>query len=68
MGLTRKQLLERRTRNMIALLRAVAKGPLFKGGVVVGPRLLLEAAMRLEDLTGGPPAPIGAKWKEGRGR
>jgi len=69
MGLTRKVLQQRRDHAMIGMLRALAKEkPVENLRIPVLPLTLYEAANRLEELTGGPPAPIGAKWKEGRGR
>jgi len=69
MGLTRKVLQQRRDHAIIGMLRAVAaREPMdTQSGNIVSPLLLRNAADRLEALTGGPPAPIGAKWKEGRG-
>ena len=71
MGLTREVKQRRKDHAMIGMLRALANQPPLldgKGGVRVAPNTLHIAADRLEALTGGPPAPIGAKWKEGRGR
>ena len=69
MGLTREEKRLRRDRALIGMLRALAKEkPVENLRIPVLPLTLYEAANRLEELTGGPPAPIGAKWKEGRGR
>ncbi len=64
MGLTREVKQRRADRRLIVLLRALVRQD---PGATVVPAMIA-AADRLEALTGGPPAPIGAKWKEGRGR
>ena len=68
MGLTREVRQQRKDHALIGLLRALANEPLSGRSALVLPVTLRAAADRLEALTGGPPAPIGAKWKEGRGR
>jgi len=69
MGLTRTEKRLRRDHALIGMLRALAKEkPVENLRIPVLPLTMYEAANRLEELTGGPPAPIGAKWKEGRGR